>query len=378
MYIGRFAPTPSGDLHFGSIVTAIASYLDAKKGKGHWLLKIDDLDKLRVRNNSVLSILRTLESLNLFWDSTESYQSNRLDEYRFYFEKLSATHQTYNCSCSRKYLSAHAKLGDDGYIYPGFCKYKELENKDSYATRMEVSSNPIVIKDQIQGQLSQNLSREIGDFVIKRNDGQFSYQFSVCVDNKLDKITNIVRGADLFSSTPRQVYLHNLLDFDIPKFSHIPIATLGKKKISKSDDCKIIIKNNQKDIWIKVLNFLKGIIQGASAILRLKNKIGFLIHTFFIWACYVSMLWITAMALPDIENISINAVFACFVAGTIAIGATPGGIGLYPIMVASALIELYGYDGQVAKSFGMLMWSSQTIFMILLGLISLVAIKQEN
>jgi glutamyl-Q tRNA(Asp) synthetase len=122
---------------------------------------------------------------------------------------------------------------------------------------MEVSKNLIVIKDQIQGQLSQNLSREIGDFVIKRNDGQFSYQFSVCVDNKLDKITNIVRGADLFSSTPRQVYLHNLLDFDIPKFSHIPIATLGKKKISKSDDYKILINNNQKIIWIKVLNFLK-------------------------------------------------------------------------------------------------------------------------
>ena len=198
-----------------------------------------------------------MESLNLFWDSTESYQSNRLDEYRFYFEKLSATHQTYNCSCSRKYLSDHAKLGDDGYIYPGFCKYKELENKDSYATRIEVSKNPIVIKDLIQGDLSQNLSREIGDFVIKRNDGQFSYQFSVCVDNKLDKITNIVRGADLFSSTPRQVYLHNLLDFDIPKFSHIPIATLGKKKISKSDDYKILINNNQKIIWIKVLNFLK-------------------------------------------------------------------------------------------------------------------------
>ena len=257
MYIGRFAPTPSGDLHFGSIVTAIASYLDAKKVKGQWLLKIDDIDKQRVKDNSVLSILETLESLNLFWDSTESYQSNRLDEYRFYFEKLSATHQTYNCSCSRKYLSDHAKLGDDGYIYPGFCKYKELENKDSYSTRIEVSTNPIVIKDQIQGQLSQNLSKEIGDFVIKRNDGQFSYQFSVCVDNKLDKATNIVRGADLFPSTPRQVYLHNLLDFDIPKFSHIPIATLGKKKISKRDDCKIIIKNNQKIIWIKVLNFLK-------------------------------------------------------------------------------------------------------------------------
>ena len=133
-----------------------------------------------------------------------------------------------------------------------------------------------------------------------------------------------------------------------------------------------------KKVRLKVLNFLKGIILGATAILRLKNKIGFLIHTFFIWACYITMLWISAMALPDIENITINAVFASFVAGAIAIGATPGGIGLYPIMVASVLTELYGYDGQVAKSFGMLMWSSQTIFMILLGIISLIAIKKEN
>ena len=257
MYVGRFAPTPSGDLHFGSLVTAIASYLDAKKADGQWLLKIDDIDKQRVKNNSVQSILKTLESLNLFWDFTESYQSHRLEEYEFYFKKVSEMNQTYKCNCSRKYLSGNAKIGEDSYIYPGFCKNKGLKNHDNFATRMEVNAIPIVVEDQIQGKLSQNLTREIGDFVIKRNDGQFSYQFSVCVDNKLDKITNIVRGADLFSSTPRQVYLHNLLDFDIPKFSHIPIATLGKKKISKSDDCKIIIKNNQKIIWIKVLNFLK-------------------------------------------------------------------------------------------------------------------------
>ena len=257
MYVGRFAPTPSGDLHFGSLVTAIASYLDAKKADGQWLLKIDDIDKQRVKNNSVQSILKTLESLNLFWDFTESYQSHRLEEYEFYFKKVSEMNQTYKCNCSRKYLSGNAKIGEDSYIYPGFCKNKGLKNHDNFATRMEVNAIPVVVEDRIQGKLSQNLSKEIGDFVIKRNDGQFSYQFSVCVDNKLDKITNIVRGADLFSSTPRQVYLHNLLDFDIPKFSHIPIATLGKKKISKSDDCKIIIKNNQKDIWIKVLNFLK-------------------------------------------------------------------------------------------------------------------------
>ena len=131
-----------------------------------------------------------------------------------------------------------------------------------------------------------------------------------------------------------------------------------------------------KKIRLKAWNFLKGIFQGAMTILKLKNKLAFILHTIFIWTAYLAMLWITALALPDLKNININAIFACFIAGTIAIGATPGGIGLYPIMVASVLIQLYGYDGQVAKSFGMLMWSSQTIFMILLGIISLLAINK--
>ena len=139
-----------------------------------------------------------------------------------------------------------------------------------------------------------------------------------------------------------------------------------------------IIVISIKKIRDKAWNFLKGIYQGATTILKLKNKLAYIFHTLFIWTAYVAMLWITAMALPDLQDININAIFACFIAGTIAIGATPGGIGLYPIMVASALTQLYGYDGQVAKSFGMLMWSSQTIFMVLLGVISLIAIKKEN
>ena len=139
-----------------------------------------------------------------------------------------------------------------------------------------------------------------------------------------------------------------------------------------------IIVISIKKIRDKAWNFLKGIYQGATTILKLKNKLAYILHTLFIWTAYVAMLWITAIAFPDLQDININAIFACFIAGTIAIGATPGGIGLYPIMVASALTQLYGYNGQVAKSFGMLMWSSQTIFMVLLGVISLIAIKKEN
>ena len=133
-----------------------------------------------------------------------------------------------------------------------------------------------------------------------------------------------------------------------------------------------------KKLRLKVVKFIKGIVEGCLTIVKLKQKGAYLFHTFFIWIAYIAMFWVTALALPDMNTISVNAVFACFVAGSIAIGATPGGIGQYPIMVAAVLTQLYGYEGEVAKSFSMLMWSSQTIFIVLLGLISLFAITKQD
>ena len=140
----------------------------------------------------------------------------------------------------------------------------------------------------------------------------------------------------------------------------------------------IVVVFAVKKIRIKVLNFLKGILEGCLTIIKLKQKVAFILHTIFIWTAYVVMLWLTALAIPEMNSIGLSAVFACFVAGTFAIGATPGGIGLYPIMIASVLIQLYDYKADIADSFGMLMWSTQTAFMIVLGLISLIAIKQEG
>ena len=140
----------------------------------------------------------------------------------------------------------------------------------------------------------------------------------------------------------------------------------------------IVVVFAVKKIRIKVLNFLKGILEGCLTIIKLKQKVAFILHTIFIWTAYVVMLWLTALAIPEMNSIELSAVFACFVAGTFAIGATPGGIGLYPIMIASVLIQLYDYKPDIADSFGMLMWSTQTAFMIVLGLISLIAIKQES
>ena len=140
----------------------------------------------------------------------------------------------------------------------------------------------------------------------------------------------------------------------------------------------IVVVFAVKKIRIKVLNFLKGILEGCLTIIKLKQKVAFILHTIFIWTAYVVMLWLTALAIPEMNSIGLSAVFACFVAGTFAIGATPGGIGLYPIMIAAVLIQLYDYKPDIADSFGMLMWSTQTAFMIVLGLISLIAIKQEG
>ena len=128
----------------------------------------------------------------------------------------------------------------------------------------------------------------------------------------------------------------------------------------------------------KAVSFIKGVIEGGMTILKLNQKLAFILHTIFIWIAYIVMLWLTALSVPEMESISINAIFACFIAGTIAIGATPGGIGLYPIMVASVLINLYGYPSEVANSFGIIMWTTQTALMIILGLLSLFAIKKES
>ncbi len=128
----------------------------------------------------------------------------------------------------------------------------------------------------------------------------------------------------------------------------------------------------------KAVSFIKGVLEGGMTILKLKQKLAFILHTIFIWIAYIVMLWLTALSVPEMESISTNAIFACFIAGTIAIGATPGGIGLYPIMVASVLINLYGYPSEVANSFGIIMWTTQTAFMIILGLLSLFAIKKES
>ena len=256
MYIGRFAPTPSGPLHFGSIVTAIASFLDAKSNEGQWLLKIDDIDQPRVIKGADIRILNSLEQLHLHWDGPVIYQSHRIKDYQSQIDLLKNMKMTYSCECSRNDILKLAVTGADGFIYPGTCRRKKIKHSDHVAHRVKVKNELVVTEDFIQGLVKQNLSKDIGDFIIKRSDGLFAYQFTVVVDNYLDKITNIVRGADLIQSVSKQVYLHQLLNSNIPKFCHIPVATKFKKKISKGFGNEITIKGNEVSIWLKCLSFL--------------------------------------------------------------------------------------------------------------------------
>jgi len=273
MYVGRFAPTPSGPLHFGSIVTAIASFLDAKSNGGKWLVKIDDIDQPRVMKGADIKILNSLEKLHLYWDMSVIYQSQRIKEYKNQLECLKKFNMAYSCQCSRKDILESSIAGIDGFIYPGICREKEIEFSDQVAYRVKVNSELIIVKDLIQGLVKQDLSKDIGDFIIKRSDGLFAYQFAVVVNNHLDAVTNIIRGTDLIQSTPRQVYLHQLLKFDIPEFCHIPVATKHQKKISKSYGDEIIVKGNEVAIWLKCLAFLNQPIEKFSNSMNLEEII---------------------------------------------------------------------------------------------------------
>ena len=256
MYIGRFAPTPSGPLHFGSIVTAIASYLDAKAHQGKWLVKIDDIDRPRVAKGAENSILKSLELLGLEWDEKPSHQSERIEFYKYYLEALKENGHLYLCSCSRKTIHASGKNGLDGIIYNGSCR--NIEHKDSMnnAYRVKVNNSLLMIEDLVQGKIKQNLANDIGDFIIQRSDQIFAYQFAVVIDNYLDKLTHLCRGNDLINSLPRQKYLHQLLGFSFPISLHIPLASMHQKKLSKGHGDNISIKGNETALWVEALKFL--------------------------------------------------------------------------------------------------------------------------
>ncbi|MBA3695938.1 MAG: tRNA glutamyl-Q(34) synthetase GluQRS [Methylotenera sp.] len=262
MYIGRFAPSPTGPLHFGSLVAAVASYAEAKKNQGKWLVRMEDLDKPREVAGAADHILSTLSALGFEWDSKVLFQSQRTDYYQAAFELLLGKGLIYPCSCSRKEIADSANMGIEGVIYPGTCLKHPLKSNGLIAWRVKTKDEALDFTDAIQTSncpqvIRQNLAKDIGDFILKRADGFFAYQLAVVVDDAAQGISHIVRGADLLSSTPRQIYLQKLLGFSQPYYTHVPIATnqVGEK-LSKQTRAIAIDSLHAALLLSKALKFL--------------------------------------------------------------------------------------------------------------------------
>ena len=235
-YVGRFAPSPTGPLHFGSLVAALASWLDCRGAGGRWLVRIEDLDQPRVIPGADSAILRQLDAFGLAWDGEVEYQSRRTGLYRDALQRLEMF--TYPCGCTRKELEDSALAIDGSRIYPGTCRAgiaKEKTLRQSrQAVRVRTVAEPVRFTDRVQGELSQSVETEVGDFVLLRADGVFAYQLAVVVDDAAQGISDVVRGADLLDSTARQIYLQRLLGYATPRYLHVPVATnAAGEKLSK-------------------------------------------------------------------------------------------------------------------------------------------------
>lgn len=235
-YVGRFAPSPTGLLHAGSLVAAMASYLDAKAHQGRWLLRMEDVDVPRSVPGAAEAICASLRALGMDWDGEVLVQSQRSAIYADAMRQL-APH-TYGCSCSRREI-ADSRLGlapDGSAIYPGTCRHGLGLGKQARAWRLRVPAAGDIIQfaDRWQGQIGQDLAQEAGDFVLLRADGFWAYQLAVVVDDAAQGVTHVVRGADLLDSTPRQIYLQRLLGVPTPSYLHVPVVTnVQGEKLSK-------------------------------------------------------------------------------------------------------------------------------------------------
>jgi glutamyl-Q tRNA(Asp) synthetase len=234
---GRFAPSPTGDLHFGSLIAAVASYLQARASGGQWLVRIENIDPPREVKGSADRILQDLEAFGLVSDLPVVWQGDRTVAYRAVLERLLATGQAFYCGCSRSDLPP-------GAPYPGTCRSGLAPGKQARSVRLRVSDETMVFVDGIQGEQRENLAATVGDFVIWRADGLPAYQLAVVVDDAWQNVSEIVRGADLLGSTARQIHLFQSLGLPVPAYAHHPVALGGDgKKLSKqsgSDPVKVL------------------------------------------------------------------------------------------------------------------------------------------
>ncbi|TGE76991.1 tRNA glutamyl-Q(34) synthetase GluQRS [Pseudoalteromonas sp. KS88] len=249
-YRGRFAPSPSGPLHFGSLVAAVGSYLDAKHNQGSWLVRIEDIDTTRVVKGAADDILKTLEAYGLYWDEQVVYQTQRHELYHHYVTMLKEQHLVYACDCSRKQIKAL------GGIYQGHCKSRFVD-ASKYALRLTQCHPTIRYFDLIQGNVVVDSALAHEDYIIKRSDGLFAYQLVVVADDIEQGITDVVRGADLLEPTARQLSLFKQLKAPIPNYAHLPLAVAKPGfKLSKQNYAPAICKQNPKPSLFNAFEFL--------------------------------------------------------------------------------------------------------------------------
>lgn len=260
-YRGRFAPSPTGPLHFGSLVAAVGSYLQARQAQGHWLVRIEDLDPPRTVPGAADMILRTLEALGFEWDETVLWQSARSDAYQHALQTLTDQGKAYACSCTRSELQALSMVspepGEELY-YPGRCRNGPLRSHGPHAWRLRVPADPVCFNDVLQGRHCLDLNDTTGDFVIKRRDGWFAYQLAVVVDDAAQGITEVVRGADLLLNTPRQIAVQQALGLPTPGYMHLPLAVdVTGQKLSKSHAAPPVDSSHAAQTLWQVLRLLR-------------------------------------------------------------------------------------------------------------------------
>lgn len=258
MYTGRFAPTPSGPLHFGSLIAALASFLDARAHDGRWLVRIEDLDPPRCMPGAADTILRQLEAHGLEWDGEVVHQSSRTEAYRETLEALRRLGLTYPCTCSRTEIRAQAsRMGREGPIYPGTCRMRPPIPARQHAVRLDTRGAVIDFTDRLYGPIRQDIGNELGDFVIWRVEDIASYHLAVVVDDAWQGVTDVVRGADLLDSTPRQIWLQHLLGLPTPRYLHLPLALAPNgQKLSKQNLAPALALETSARELVRALHFL--------------------------------------------------------------------------------------------------------------------------
>ncbi|MDX7986669.1 tRNA glutamyl-Q(34) synthetase GluQRS [Xenorhabdus sp. 12] len=250
LYVGRFAPSPSGDLHFGSLVTALGSYLQARACHGKWLMRIDDIDPPREVAGAASRILKALEHYGLNWDDKELYQSQRHDAYRAILDQLQQQGKSYYCTCTRQ------RIQQLGGFYDGYCRELHL-CADNAAIRLKQHHPVYGFRDKLQGNITVSTEMAKEDFIIHRKDGLFAYNLVVVVDDNYQGVTEIVRGADLIEPTVRQISLYNQLGFKTPDYVHLPLV-LNKEgnKLSKQNHAPPLPLSDPRPLLIDALSFL--------------------------------------------------------------------------------------------------------------------------